>query len=283
MSGLLGALSGLGQGMAQTGNTLFNNELDKMKEARLIAIRQQERAEDRQFAVEDRNQMREWQLGDMDTQRGWQVEDRDFAAQHATQLAGMRSSSTRLDPMFNARLTAVNNDIKSIESLMELARDADELEELRSQHTALTNQRRSMLGMGGDDGMGGGTGNTFLDRLIAAGVTPDDPDAQTTDDTTESKLEVDPISVLRRFNESSAGQGLLNYQEKNAEYERNKQQLKSVRNALSRGWLPPAEQYEEVYHLLGPGEQRRLDQLRESQGQPRPSGIAQEMFPQLRN
>ena len=108
MSGLLGALSGLGQGMAQTGNTLFNNELDKMKEARLNAIRQQERAEDRQFAVEDRNQMREWQLGDMDTQRGWQVEDRDFAAQHATQLAGMRSSggsgSGKLPPQAKAAL-----------------------------------------------------------------------------------------------------------------------------------------------------------------------------------
>ena len=175
MSGLLGALSGLGQGMAQTGNTLFNNELDKMKEARLNAIRQQERAEDRQFRKEDFAMQREAQLTDMQTQRDWSVEDRDFAAQHATKLAGMRSSSgsasTRLDP----RIGIIDKEISGIEKLLESTIDGKQRDELLQHRNMLIEQRRVLGGLPGITGglltgdVSGQTESTgIIDRMANA-------------------------------------------------------------------------------------------------------------------
>ena len=50
-----GIIGGLGKGLSQASQALFDDEMSKLKESRLNEIRQRERKEDRAFAVEDRN------------------------------------------------------------------------------------------------------------------------------------------------------------------------------------------------------------------------------------
>lgn len=69
--GLLGALGGLGKGMQQFGQSLFDDQLAERREARLQAIRDKEYARGREDSLADYQMQRTDQLEDAQT-------DRDF-------------------------------------------------------------------------------------------------------------------------------------------------------------------------------------------------------------
>lgn len=86
--GLLGALGGLGKGMQQFGSSLFDEQIQKEREARLQSIRDKEYARGRADTladyqmqradkVSDYQMQRNDQLTDQQTVRGFQLEDRD--------------------------------------------------------------------------------------------------------------------------------------------------------------------------------------------------------------
>lgn len=93
MAGLLaGAMAGLGQGMAETGQFLMRVTADEQKEARLrkYEAEREQRQNQRQDAI--RSEDREWQLEDYQTQRGDAVEDRDVGYQQQVGLLQMREA-----------------------------------------------------------------------------------------------------------------------------------------------------------------------------------------------
>ncbi|WP_404466273.1 hypothetical protein LG331_08285 [Vreelandella aquamarina] len=93
MAGLLaGAMAGLGQGIAETGQFLMRVTADEQKEARLQKYEQEreQRQNQRQDAL--RSEDREWQLEDYQTQRGDAVEDREIGYQQQVGLLQMREA-----------------------------------------------------------------------------------------------------------------------------------------------------------------------------------------------
>lgn len=93
MAGLLsGAMMGLGQGMAETGQFLVRAKADEVKEARLQKYEREreQRQAQRQDAI--RAEDRQWQLEDYERLRGHAVEDRDVGYQQQVGLLQMREA-----------------------------------------------------------------------------------------------------------------------------------------------------------------------------------------------
>lgn len=93
MAGLLnGAMAGLGQGMAETGQFLMRVTADEQKEKRLrqYEMEREQRQAQRQDAI--RAEDRQWQQEDYQTQRGHAVEDRDVGFQQQVGLLQMREA-----------------------------------------------------------------------------------------------------------------------------------------------------------------------------------------------
>ncbi|MET3998817.1 hypothetical protein [Marinobacterium sp. MBR-109] len=92
-SGLLGAIGGLGQGLANTGQAMFGNELEKMKEQRLQEWKEQ--LVQREWDREDRMRAEDLELASnaAHSEREWEREKLGLQHQNAKELAGMKERS----------------------------------------------------------------------------------------------------------------------------------------------------------------------------------------------
>lgn len=88
--GLLGALGGLGAGISQFANTMFNVQIEKDREARLQAIADKNYARSRADQLADTASQREFQEGLLKKERAYQdqVRSTEFGQQVALQTLG---------------------------------------------------------------------------------------------------------------------------------------------------------------------------------------------------
>lgn len=116
--GLLGLVGGLGQGMSQTGDMLFREEIQKQREARLQAIRDKEYLRGRADSLADYQRARTDQLADYDRARADKLADydlsrRDALSDYERQLADQLSQFKTFQTDRNGNLVGIDGNGKA--------------------------------------------------------------------------------------------------------------------------------------------------------------------------
>lgn len=116
--GLLGLVGGLGQGMSQTGDMLFREEIQKQREARLQAIRDKEYLRGRADSLSDYQRARTDSLDDYQRARADKLADYDLSrndalADYERQLADKLSQFTTFETDKNGNLVGIDGNGRS--------------------------------------------------------------------------------------------------------------------------------------------------------------------------
>jgi hypothetical protein len=98
--GLLGALSGLGEGLSIYGKSMFDDAIEEKRQARLQAIRDKEYARGRADAVADRQVNQDFQTKEREARQGFQtserIESQEFQSGQAQEARDARLSGMQV-------------------------------------------------------------------------------------------------------------------------------------------------------------------------------------------